>query len=511
MENIYAQSYCNISATAAEDSTAGLFRERDVGAKWVDAVTLNTKDLVRDSAAKIECTVFDLSFWSKYVDDAPVNRRSWVYQERLLAPRVLHWCKNQIAFECRQVNRAECRPEGLPHYIMKQGVLIDGVRLKTVDVEASKQLMAIRLLAKQPSSQRKKVQTLVNNVEPHLQLYELWKHWVEVYTKMELTKEQDRLIALSGIARLMTDTMKSAGIVDRYIAGLWQKHLASQLLWYVNEGTGLDRQPCVNTRPTKYRAPTFSWASVETSRGITFPETTDKGLIVSVEVTRLTYLTAKDRFGLLTDGYVVLRGVLRKIEIYDRATPDRPPATRLEAAVSEHTPLKIQTLTILADTKVRLGPLPHAVPNIMSPPAATPPHALATCRLHLDTRPRSVLDHKSSPSSWRPVLPEPRATTTDRLGRRAEPNRPPHRQPLRLAPHLEQDAHRRLLHHGLARQPSILPLNIRHPGPGVLHARLARGAVLDLPPAAGAGRRIRHAVPARRPDESALVPRGPHA
>ncbi|KIW27878.1 uncharacterized protein PV07_07576 [Cladophialophora immunda] len=298
MDKVYAFSYCNISATAAMDGSRGLFNNRDARRKWFDTVSLRTQDLSGDGQKVVECTISDLSFWDEYVDNAPVNRRSWVFQERLLAPRVLHWCKDQIAFECRELDRAECRPEGLPHLQMKAGQLIDQARLKAMDREVGRRLRELRLAGTHSSSRSKELNWMVEAIDPKLYLYEVWKRMVEVYTKMELTDERDRLIALSGIARMMTRILRLDGSEDQYLAGMWQNYLASQLLWYVNdaEEEGQTAQPLQNTRPELYRAPSFSWASVETPRGVTFPETTDKGILVEVQVVRLTYRTEDDMF-----------------------------------------------------------------------------------------------------------------------------------------------------------------------------------------------------------------------
>jgi Heterokaryon incompatibility protein (HET) len=329
MDKFYTQSYCNISATAAMDSSKGLFYGRNESRKWFESVTLRTTDLKEGPRDTVRCTISDLSFWATYVENAPVNRRAWVFQERLLAPRVVHWCKDQIAFECRELDRAECRPEGLPHFQMKGGELIDEARLKGIDKENGKRLREIRLASRHRASSCGK------EIDSKLFFYEIWKRIVEVYTKMELTQERDRLIALSGIARMMTSTMKAEGIDDKYLAGMWQNYIASQLLWYVNEGEGDARQPFENTRTKKYRAPTFSWASVETRRGITFAETTDQGVLVQVQVVRLYYQTEDDMFGLLTDGYLVLKGVLRKIVMTDTAESAQPPASGWASIVSD--------------------------------------------------------------------------------------------------------------------------------------------------------------------------------
>ncbi|EXJ73751.1 uncharacterized protein A1O5_03513 [Cladophialophora psammophila CBS 110553] len=341
MDKVYAFSYCNISATAAMDGSKGLFNQRDPRRKWFDSVSLRTQDLSGD-ARVVECTISDLSFWDEYVDNAPVNRRSWVFQERLLAPRVLHWCKDQIAFECHELDRAECRPEGLPHLQMKAGQLVDQARLKAMDREVGKRLRELRLASLHGSFRSKGLKWMVDGDEK-LYLYEVWKRMVEVYTKMELTDERDRLIALSGIARMMTRILRLDGSEDQYLAGMWQNYLASQLLWYVNdaEGEGKEAQPLENTRPEQYRAPSFSWASVETPRGVTFPETTDKGILVEVQVVRLSYRTEDDMFGILTDGYLVLKGVLRRIELTD-TEQDQGPLTSIRQSMASCPPAALK-------------------------------------------------------------------------------------------------------------------------------------------------------------------------
>lgn len=68
-----------------------------------------------------------------------------------------------------------------------------------------------------------------------------------------------------------------------------------------------------STRP-HYRAPTFSWASVDSSNGITYGETTDKGLLIKVKDYSLAYRT-NDRFGLVTGGYISLSGMLKKAKL----------------------------------------------------------------------------------------------------------------------------------------------------------------------------------------------------
>jgi hypothetical protein len=39
----------------------------------------------------------------------PLLARGWVYQERLLCPRVVHFIQTEIRWECRALKRCECR------------------------------------------------------------------------------------------------------------------------------------------------------------------------------------------------------------------------------------------------------------------------------------------------------------------------------------------------------------------------------------------------------------------
>jgi hypothetical protein len=66
-----------------------------------------------------------------------------------------------------------------------------------------------------------------------------------------LTYQEDKLLALSGIAQIFQSYLDSD---DEYLAGIWRKSLPDSLLWIAK---GEPR------RVQTYRAPSWSWASVE--------------------------------------------------------------------------------------------------------------------------------------------------------------------------------------------------------------------------------------------------------
>ncbi|KAK0646957.1 heterokaryon incompatibility protein-domain-containing protein [Cercophora newfieldiana] len=170
------------------------------------------------------CTLIDVSFWDTLVSQAPVNRRGWVLQERLLAPRVLHFCRDQIAWECSEFDAAEGHPPEMPNFQLKSDSIVAESKLKGSDVEKDgARLRQDRLGGDTPDP------------DPHLipqgiHAFELWADIVEVYSRTAITNPGDKLIALTGIASWMEARMSKSGKTG-YIAGLWDRFLESQLLW----------------------------------------------------------------------------------------------------------------------------------------------------------------------------------------------------------------------------------------------------------------------------------------
>ncbi|KAG8161063.1 hypothetical protein KVR01_009327 [Diaporthe batatas] len=395
MQRVYRESYLNISATAASNSDVGLYTERDCRSLWEDEVNLKVDGIpglalheekhihdrkgaiVRpqggsagpsfwkwfvqlfsgpkqtigkqaEPVAKIDwggekpltlalpepeglrrCVIIDISHWDNLVNKAPVNVRAWVLQERLLAPRVLHFCKGSIAWECGGFTRAEGHPTGLPRFGLQHDKILPEVPLKGLNpFTHGKELRRIRLGdAKEPDP---------HIPEKYLYGFELWARVVEMYSKMNLTLPKDKLIALYGIAQLMSTTIfGSEGKPATYVAGLWRKYLESQLLWRVEpifiRHNRSFHQP--GRRPEKFRAPSFSWASVDAqnglndlpSNGITYGEVTDRDLLIEVGTGDSEVFIESETdnsFGLVTGGYIMVRGKLRRIEL-SRGDPGR--------------------------------------------------------------------------------------------------------------------------------------------------------------------------------------------
>lgn len=356
MEKVYRNSFQNISATAAHNSDEGLYSERQPYHLWEDLVSININGLalsnqlfhhknkaVRlsesyndDHFAKIRsCFLVDVSMWDTLVNQAPVNGRAWVVQERLLARRVLHFCEGHIAWERSEFEEIEGRAPGIPSYELIGGKICKGIPMKALNPDVDgKQLRQNRLQSLREPFQLLKEPVEDNRVKAKREVFalELWARIVSMYSKTGLTKEVDKLIALSGIASQMSVLIGSEEHPAEYVAGIWRPHLISQLLWkvdplYVGGSDSVGRPGTFaypSTRPKEQRAPSFSWASIDAQNGngITYGEVLDDRHIFvrtdgekSIHVQRPGALETENKFGQVFGGHVVLRGWIHKVQL----------------------------------------------------------------------------------------------------------------------------------------------------------------------------------------------------
>ncbi|EAA26648.1 HET-domain-containing protein [Neurospora crassa] len=94
MTSVYENSHINFAAADAVDSTQGCFFDRDPS-------SIRPLRLRIAVEHKSEYYYAATSHRFAYnVAPAPLYRRGWVYQERTLAPRIIHCCAKQLYWEC---------------------------------------------------------------------------------------------------------------------------------------------------------------------------------------------------------------------------------------------------------------------------------------------------------------------------------------------------------------------------------------------------------------------------
>jgi hypothetical protein len=226
MAEVYQNAYCTISAAGANGANDGLFFERDVSSVLpLKAHTDRRTGLGR--TRRHHFYFYDNAAWQRFFSDSPLSSRGWILQERILSPRIIHFGRQQLLWECLSHGACESFPLGFPRNMTGRGY---------------------------------------KNVKLGQQLYddgsidrEQWKQWVEDYTRRNLTVEGDKEAAIAGIVELHGRLTN-----DTSTCGLWNKRLLSELLWRSAYGTGrYSEDIAAARRPKAYRAPSWSWLALD--------------------------------------------------------------------------------------------------------------------------------------------------------------------------------------------------------------------------------------------------------
>ncbi|KAH8770363.1 heterokaryon incompatibility protein-domain-containing protein [Hyaloscypha finlandica] len=249
----YARAYCVLSALDAEDGSGGLF-------------------IPRTHSTPLTSSILSLGQWESMLN-GPLSTRGWAFQEQQLSPRIVHFSRSRILWECRGC----IAYEDSPTQVYRRLLNIGGYRNRIENWVGSCRLFDNRIDERQQHSgadvenvpeefsRGPSIQALNNigrNAEfesyfgrspgANFKLY-MYLHWLraaERYSDRHLSYETDKLPAISGLAAAVALTLK-----EDYLAGLWKGDIIRGLLW-------LPLSPGVTNSPDRIPSiPSWSWAS----------------------------------------------------------------------------------------------------------------------------------------------------------------------------------------------------------------------------------------------------------
>ncbi|KAI1099794.1 HET-domain-containing protein [Jackrogersella minutella] len=230
MADVYGNSYVTISATASVNSGGGLFYRHDPldARHTVERHGENEKATIVHVRPALEHTSYFASspYGLEPTVQAPLLERSWCFQEYLLAPRVLSFTQWEMLWVCLSKRSCNCG-----EYSENTREVVSSSDLKA---RFDKQLRDTSLK----------------------ELRRLWQDIVQAYLLKGLTYDSDRLPALSGIAQFFF----KRGL-GRYVNGLWEPSLVSDLFWSLDWSFGVN-YGIVAKRSKDQSMPSWSWASV---------------------------------------------------------------------------------------------------------------------------------------------------------------------------------------------------------------------------------------------------------
>ncbi|OAL46641.1 HET-domain-containing protein [Pyrenochaeta sp. DS3sAY3a] len=283
MANIYENAFITLCATASSNDNGGCYSIPPP--LWRPHGFRITKDTT-EYEVFIRCCLDErhIPAWhtasrGSFMYNLPLMTRAWTFQERLLSKRLIHFVAGEVMWECSEMSDCEC-----------------------FSAECEKQSPYMQY----HSSKANHRNTLHSEEDEVLENY--WNSIVFAYSGLKLTFEKDKLPALSGVAQQMSSRRPG----DTYIAGLWKNSILADLRW--------SRWEDNTRRPGMYRAPSWSWASLDgIVQGEYYSISTpiaerNYANCIDVSVT----LAGPDPTGEVSAGYIILEAPLKSAILHTK-------------------------------------------------------------------------------------------------------------------------------------------------------------------------------------------------
>ncbi|KXJ88872.1 heterokaryon incompatibility protein-domain-containing protein [Microdochium bolleyi] len=290
MAQIYKQAALVLSASYAEDEDATFFSRRGSGGGGIQPLFLQSTKLLpqeliekpslQDGTAGAPEQQYSVVIDSERPQENDPRHgklgylaaRGWIYQERSLARRIAHFSGEEVHWECRQLEDNETATYRFTENNLKRPLVSREPRFFAFNSHQS------------------------------------WCGVLENYSRRELTFEEDRLLAISGLAKETRSVLRRDVVGEAYYAGLWRSTFIAGLCWQ-------DRHRGLRESRT-YVAPSWSWASYRICAS--WSETADQGAdacrLADLKGVRIKY-HGSDPFGAVQDGYMVLHGNFIPVQI----------------------------------------------------------------------------------------------------------------------------------------------------------------------------------------------------
>ncbi|KAJ4129000.1 hypothetical protein NW768_007527 [Fusarium equiseti] len=289
MKDIYARSALTIVAASAQSVSEGFLQDRPLP-KGVFTIPFRIKSDLFGSFC-----FGKLSTASYNERSEPLAKRAWTLQEQLLTQRSVTFTARTMLWTCKAGTRTFGDSFHYPY---------------SDSYERSQTINLNKLLLDEEDARYCKYDALSG-----------WCKLVTVYSLRLASLESDKLNAIGGVASLSSF---SSALGPQYHAGMWTYKFVLQLTWYVeHQHDSLPGVELPSRLPKAYRAPSWSWASVE--GGIIcfndiFAPTYYPLIISEVLECDVTPKTEENYFGEIISGYLEIRGPVRRAWVYPQTS-----------------------------------------------------------------------------------------------------------------------------------------------------------------------------------------------
>jgi hypothetical protein len=320
MAHVYNNSYLTISADWSTNSDGGCFKASS-GEPGEDLFKATCVTNVLSSGQR-SCLYFlgNSSEDHSQLSSTPLAGRVWVYQERFLSRRNLHFTQDHLFWGCRSGFASEDMTSRKPRILVP-------------------------------------AQVLSRDWDDIYNALYRWCRIVEDCSGARITFPTDRLPAVSALANIAANHLCSS-----YLAGLWLEGLWYTLSWYRAGDESVER-------PRDYIALSWSWASINASVSWLIYWPTANSVKQEVAIQDAVVKHGNDLFSQVSNGWIRITGpfienvdpsTFRRSLIGDMVYPNYPQETSRgkvhclllgDKSTSEHSMVERYVLLLVISSK----------------------------------------------------------------------------------------------------------------------------------------------------------------
>ncbi|CZR62630.1 uncharacterized protein PAC_12527 [Phialocephala subalpina] len=281
MGSIYKNSHLTIEGSGSPSSETGFLDLREKSRVWPLPLRL---------PSGVRGTLF-LKHWpydTTTTGVEPIATRAWTMQENMLSPRIISFPSTgaKIEWHCKAISQSDCG-----------------------------------IITTRPMNP---LYRIMGWDSPHVPIHRFLRKWADVvhtFSERKLSVASDKLPALGAVA---AEFQKVWG--GEYYCGLWGRFFTIQLLWFVNCSYG-DPETW-GRRPSTYRAPSWSWASLDGTVVLNDAPNSTSNILEILEVAVELGIKANP-FGTVRHAKLRVKGLLKMAIVCSDDLRDRCNDTRL--------------------------------------------------------------------------------------------------------------------------------------------------------------------------------------
>ncbi|KAH0559316.1 hypothetical protein GP486_004171 [Trichoglossum hirsutum] len=303
MNEIYGGSTVTLVVASSNSVRNGFLKKREL--RYIP-IPRRSNPAGDSTDIKSAASVFFSPEWDKNEDElnGPWSNRGWTMQEGLLPSRLLHYTSSQMIWKCGEEQRFERGViKSLQDEVAKLLTYSDDISFGSGLLWRLETFMKFKRFSDYLPS------NLNCSPSSEPETFRLWYDLIEEYTQRRFKYISDRLVAISGLAQIYGNAIRS----NEYVAGLWKPDLIRGLIWHTDGAKLIPRQSADNMRAFNNAFPSWSWASV----GYEVVKNGQKNnnnlqALSLVEVVQVDLVDQLDPFGAVKSGSVTITGPLKK-------------------------------------------------------------------------------------------------------------------------------------------------------------------------------------------------------